>query len=65
MGISAYTVSIYAMLIIIIFVMILINRSQYTNNIRDKRYWHRENRPKDYGTLQLSLCPTMPQPPQA
>ncbi len=61
MGMSAYTAAIYGMLIVISFVIILIVRSQYTNTIRDQRYWHRENRPKEYGALQISLCPTMPQ----
>ena len=62
MGISTgHTAAIYAVPVIIIFVFILINRSQYTNRIRDQRYWNRENRSKKSSALQLSLCPTMPQ----
>jgi hypothetical protein len=45
---------------LIVFVFIVINRSQYTNSIRDQRYWNRENRPKNVSALQLALCPTMP-----
>jgi len=66
MGImNGYTASIYAVPIVIIFVFIVINRSQYTNHVRDQRYWNRENRPKNVGALQLSLCPMMPQAQQA
>ncbi len=61
MGISTgYTAAIYAVPVVIIFVFILINRSQYTNHIRDQRYWNRENRPKNVSALQLALCPKMP-----
>lgn len=58
---SGSTAALYAVPVVIIFVFIVINRSQYTNRIRDQRYWNRENRPKNMGALQLSLCPTMPQ----
>lgn len=65
MGISTgYTAAIYAVPVVIIFVFILINRSQYTNRIRDQRYWNRENRPKNVSALQLALCPKMPQDAQ-
>lgn len=61
MGLSTgYTAAIYAVPVVIVFVFILINRSQYTNNIRDQRYWNRENRPKNVSALQLALCPKMP-----
>ena len=61
MGLSTgYTAAIYAVPVVIVFVFILINRSQYTNNIRDQRYWNRENRPKNASALQLALCPKMP-----
>ena len=65
MGMSTgYTAAIYAVPVVIIFVFILINRSQYTNSIRDQRYWNRENRPKNSSALQLALCPKMPQDAQ-
>ncbi len=65
MGLSTgYTAAIYAVPVVIIFAFIVINRSQYTNNIRDQRYWNRENRPKNVSALQLSLCPKMPQADQ-
>jgi len=61
MGISTgYTAAIYAVPVVIIFAFIVINRSQYTNSIRDQRYWNRENRPKNVSALQVALCPTMP-----
>lgn len=58
------TAALYAVPVVIVFVFIVINRSQYTNRIRDQRYWNRENRPKHMSALQLSLCPTMPQDAQ-
>lgn len=65
MGLSTgYTAAIYAVPVVIIFAFIVINRSQYTNNIRDQRYWNRENRPKNASALQLALCPKMPQEQQ-
>ena len=61
MGISTgYTAAIYAVPVVIIFAFIVINRSQYTNSIRDQRYWNRENRPKNVSALQLALWPKMP-----
>jgi FtsH-binding integral membrane protein len=62
---SGYTAAICAVPVVIIFVFIVINRSQYTNNIRDQRYWNRENRPKNASALQLALCPKMPHAEQA
>lgn len=65
MGVSTgYTAAIYAVPVVIIFAFIVINRSQYTNNIRDQRYWNRENRPKNASALQIALCPKMPQAEQ-
>jgi len=62
MGISTgYTAAIYAVPVVIVFVFIVINRSQYTNTSRDQRYWNRENRPKNSNALQIALCPKMPQ----
>ena len=60
MGISTgHTAAMYAVPVVIIFVFILINRSQYTKTMRDQRYWNRENQPKGPSALQLSLCPTI------
>ena len=65
MGVSTgYTAAIYAVPVVIIFAFIVINRSQYTNNIRDQRYWNRENRPKNASALRIALCPKMPQAEQ-
>jgi hypothetical protein len=65
MGLSTgYTAAIYAVPVVIVFAFIVINRSQYTNNIRDQRYWNRDNRPKNASALQIALCPKMPQTEQ-
>jgi hypothetical protein len=44
-------------LIIVIFVLILFNRSQYTANTRDQRYWNRKNFSGKYGKIPLPNCP--------
>lgn len=43
--------------LIIIFVLIVIYRSHYTNVFRDKRYWNRRTFDSKYKTLDFSLCP--------
>lgn len=59
MGISTgHTAAIYAVPVVVIFVFILINRSQYTKTVRDQRYWNRGNQKKTASAFQLSLCPT-------
>lgn len=59
MGISTgHTAAIYAVPVVVIFVFILINRSQYTKTVRDQRYWNRGNQKKAASSFQLSLCPT-------
>jgi len=61
MGISTgYTAAIYAVPVVIVFVFIVINRSQYTNTSRDQRYWNRQDRPTN-SALTIALCPEMPQ----
>ena len=43
--------------LIIIFVLTVINRSQYTNVFRDKRYWNRNTFNDKYGKIPVPLCP--------
>jgi hypothetical protein len=43
--------------LIIIFVLTVINRSQYTNIFRDKRYWNRNTFNDKYGKIPIPLCP--------
>ena len=43
--------------LIIIFVLTVINRSQYTNIFRDKRYWNRNTFNDKYGKIPVPLCP--------
>jgi hypothetical protein len=44
--------------IIIIFVLVVINRTTYTNVYRDQRYWNRNNFNQKYGKIPIPLCPT-------
>lgn len=44
-------------LLIIIFVLILMNRYQYTDISRDKRYWNRKNFGGKYGKIPVPSCP--------
>jgi hypothetical protein len=48
-----------AALLIIIFVLILMNRYQYTDISRDKRYWNRKNFSGKYGKIPVPSCPGM------
>ena len=43
--------------VIIIFVLIVINRSQYTDVLRNKRYWNKQIHEVEYGKIPLPLCP--------
>ena len=54
---SAYYCGSLAALLIIIFVLILMNRYQYTDILRDKRYWNRKNFSGKYGKIPLPSCP--------
>ena len=45
--------------IIIIFILVLINRSQYTDIFRNKRYWNRKIFEGKYGKIPTPLCPTV------
>ena len=54
--ISGYLCGSLMGLIIIIFILILINRSQYTANTRDQRYWNRKNFSGKYGKVPLPNC---------
>jgi ABC-type multidrug transport system fused ATPase/permease subunit len=43
---------------IIIFILIVINRAQYTDLLRNKRYWNKKNFGGKYGTIPIpSICP--------
>jgi hypothetical protein len=57
--ISSYFCGSLAALLIIIFVLILLNRYQYTDITRDKRYWNRKNFGGKYGKIPLPSCPGM------
>lgn len=48
-----------AALLIIIFVLLLLNRYQYTEISRDKRYWNRKNFGGKYGKIPVPSCPGM------
>ena len=55
--ISSSVWSIICVVGILIFVLIIVNRAQYTNLLRNKRYWNKKNFPGKYGTLPSSNCP--------
>ena len=44
---------------ILIFVLIVINRSQYTDVLRNKRYWNKQIFEGKYGKVPLPLCPQL------
>lgn len=44
--------------IIIVFVLVVVNRTTYTNVYRDKRYWNRNNFNQRYGKIPIPLCPS-------
>jgi uncharacterized protein YukE len=44
-------------LLIIIFVLIVIYRSNYTNVMRDNKYWNRKRFEGRYGKIPIPLCP--------
>jgi hypothetical protein len=54
--ISPYLWSFFAAFMVIIFTIIVVRRSQYTNVLRDKRYWNKQIFPSQYGQIQ-AICP--------
>jgi hypothetical protein len=44
-------------LLIVIFIFTIVNRSQYTDILRDKRYWNRRTFKGKYGKIPIPLCP--------
>jgi len=54
--------SIWVMLglpLIIIFILIVVNRSQYTDNLRNKRYWNKQIFEGKYGKIPIPMCPDL------
>jgi len=47
----------FAIPLIIIFIITIIYRSQYTNVYRDKRYWNRKSFGGKYGKVPIPTCP--------
>ncbi len=45
------------LVLIIVFVLILVNRSHYTNMLRNKRYWNKQIFEGKYGKIPIPLCP--------
>jgi hypothetical protein len=39
--------------------MIVVNRSQYTDNLRNKRYWNKQIFEGKYGKIPVPLCPNL------
>lgn len=57
--ISATLASGLALPLIIIFILTVVNRSQYTDIFRDKRYWNRNTFNDKYGKIPIPLCPAV------
>jgi len=55
--ISSYFCAALAAPLIIIFVAVVVNRSQYTDVLRDKRYWNKKNFGGKYGKIPVPMCP--------
>jgi hypothetical protein len=55
--ISSYLCAALAAPLIIIFVSVVVNRSQYTDVLRDKRYWNKKNFGGKYGKIPVPMCP--------
>jgi len=48
---------------LVIFIMIVVNRAQYTDNLRDNKYWNKKRFEGQYGKIPVpSICPTAPTP---
>ena len=45
------------LVLILVFVAILVNRSHYTNMLRNKRYWNKQIFEGKYGQIPAPLCP--------
>ena len=45
------------LIMIVVFVIILVNRSQYTDVLRNKRYWNKQIFEGKYGKLPNPICP--------
>lgn len=43
--------------LIVVFVLIVVNRSYYTNVLRNKRYWNKQIFEGKYGKIPIPLCP--------
>jgi hypothetical protein len=45
--------------LIVVFVLILVNRYQYTEVLRNKRYWNKQIFEGKYGDVPTPLCPNL------
>jgi hypothetical protein len=59
MGIISLTLLItLGLLLVAILVFTIVNRSVYTNILRNKRYWNRQIFEGKYGTIPIPICPS-------
>jgi hypothetical protein len=47
--------------LILSFIFIVVNRSEYTDNLRNKRYWNKKTFEGKYGKIPLPNCPSLVQ----
>jgi hypothetical protein len=57
---------IMASVIILVFVLVVINRAVYTDQLRNKQYWNKKDFPGKYGKIPVpSICPPPSCPPSS
>jgi hypothetical protein len=44
------------LVIVLVFIFTIVNRAQYTNAIRDRRFWNKRRFPTDTTPINTSLC---------
>ena len=59
--ISSFLCSLLGGPLILIFIFIVVNRSQYTDNLRNKRYWNKQIFEGKYGKIPIPNCPSLVQ----
>lgn len=57
--ISSSVFYVIAAIVIMVFILILVNRAVYTEQVRNKRFWNKKNFPGKHGKIPIpSICPT-------
>jgi hypothetical protein len=59
--ISSFWCALFGGPLILSFIFIVVNRSEYTDNLRNKRYWNKKTFEGKYGKIPLPNCPSLVQ----